>query len=271
LSGGRHRYRLLGRKGPRGLRPLTVVALCSVIAVVAVLATEATHPYSLGGGTSSSAATNPDSSDDPTVTDDPSDAPSLAVDPTDDASDSPSPTTATTDPAPAPAPAVAPAPADPAPPAPVPVPVPVPVPAPTTASPSPSPAPPPGPLSFEAESSVNTLSGTRTMTCSPCSGGKKVGYVGKSNTLQFNDVRWGNGGYVLVVLSYVNGDSTYRYAKVSVDGGTAVTFGFKSTGTWNSVGTLTLEVKLRSGANYLTITNPTSYGPDFDRITVRAP
>jgi hypothetical protein len=258
-----------------------VVALCCVVAVLSVWATQATHPYGIGGSNTSNAAQDPGSPDEGNVpSDGTSDQPTLATDPAADDSDSPTPDATdqgSTAPAPAPAPPVVPNGADP-PPAPQ-QPQPQPVPAPTTTRPTPSqspspPAPVPGPVSFEAESSANSLIGTHTMTCTPCSGGKKVGYVGKGNVLAFNNVTWSNGGSVLVVLSYVNGDSTSRTAYVSVNGGTAAKFSFKSTSNWNNVGTLTLKVTLKPGTNRINITSPSTssdYGPDFDRITVRAP
>jgi hypothetical protein len=279
LSGGRHRHRFWGEKSPRGLRPLPVVALCCVVAVLAVWATQATHPYGIGGSNTSNAAQDPGVDAGAAPSDGASDEPTLATDPAADNSDSPSPDatgSTSTAPAPSPAPAVVPNGVDPPPP---PQPQPQPVPAPTTTrpTPSPSPSPPapvPGPVSFEAESSTNSLIGTRTMTCAPCSGGKKIGYVGKGNVLEFNNVSWGNGGSVLLVLSYVNGDTTSRTAYVGVNGGTSAKFTFKSTNNWNNVGTLTLKVTLKPGMNRISITSPSTssqYGPDFDRITVRAP
>ncbi len=97
-----------------------------------------------------------------------------------------------------------------------------------------------------------------------------MGNVGNGDTLVFNNVSFGSGGQVLVVLYYVNGDSTSRTARVSVNGGNAVSFTFKPTGDWNTVGTLTLRVTLRSGTNKIAISNPSDYGPDFDKITVKA-
>lgn len=259
-----------------------MVALCCVVAVLTVWATQATHPYGIGGSNTSSAAQDPGTTDAGVApSDGTSDEPTLATDPAADNSDSPSPDDTTSAPAPSPAPQAVPNAADPPPPPPQQEPQPQPVPQPTTTrptpSPSPSPSPPapvPGPVSFEAESSTNSLIGTHTFTCTPCSGGKKVGYVGKGNVLEFNNVSWGNGGSVLLVLSYVNGDTTSRTAYVAVNGGTPGKFSFKSTSNWNNVGTLTLKVTLRSGMNRISITSPSTsseYGPDVDRITVRAP
>ena len=270
MSGGRHRHRFWGDR-PRGLRPLTVLALCCVVAVLAVLATQATHPYGTGQTSTAAADGGNTDSTDPSASDPSTDEPS--TDPAADNTDEPSPPATTTEPAPVPAPPAAPAGQNSAP---VPEPVPVPVPDPgqptptATATPSPSPAPPPGPVSYEAESSTNTLAGTRIMSCATCSGGKKVGYVGKANTLQFNNVAWGKGGSVLLVISYINGDTTSRKAQISIDGGTPVTISFGSTNNWTNVRTLTLKVIINPGANRITLGYPSAYGPDIDRITLRS-
>ncbi len=266
---GRHRLRFAA---PRGLRPLTVVALCSVVAVLAVLATETTHPYNGGGGGTSSAAIDPgdgsdsDSSGPPNDgTDDSTQDPD--VDATDATTAPPTPGATTGQPAPQPAPI---APAIPDNPQPVPAPAPNP-----PGSPSTSPTPPPGPVYIEAESSANTLTNTRIYSCTPCSSGKKVGNVGDvgstTGTMQFNNIRWGSGGQVLLVISYVNGDLTSRTARFSLNGGGTTTLTFSPTGNWNTVRTLSLRVTLASGSNTIKFTNPTKPAPDFDMITVRAP
>jgi hypothetical protein len=46
---------------------------------------------------------------------------------------------------------------------------------------------------------------------------------------------------------------------------------FAPTGDWNTVKTVTVKLTLRSGANQVKFTNPTTAGPDLDMITVRAP
>src|SRR5262249_2548956 len=95
-------------------------------------------------------------------------------------------------------------------------------------SPSPSPAPPVvPPLSYGAEASANSLAGTRTYSCAPCSGGRKVGQIGYgTGALTFNKVNAVNAGTVTVTIAYVNGDLTRRRAQLSVDGGTPVWFSF---------------------------------------------
>jgi hypothetical protein len=260
---------------------LTVVALCSVVAVLAVLATETTHPY--GGGTPNAGA-DPGYVYDPSATGDPTDDSSAPADDPSDATDTvadntdvPAAARTTDEPAPLPAPPVVAIPQNPvAQPPPVSVPIPGPTTTPPTTRPAPSPSPQPaGPAYFEAESSANSLSGTRTYSCAPCSGGKKVGNIGRigstTGTVIFNNVRWGNGGPVVLVISYVNGDSKNRTAQFSVNGAAPITITFGQTGNWNTVKTLTVKLTLKSGANQVKLTNPTVAGPDLDMITVRSP
>jgi alpha-galactosidase len=124
-------------------------------------------------------------------------------------------------------------------------------------------------VSFEAESSVNTMPDTRTIGCSGCSGGKKVGYIGKGHgTLQFNNVTVAQDRSILVVISYVNGDSGNRTCQLSVNGGSPIALSFARTRDWSTTGGLTVRVTLKAGANRLLFSNPTDMAPDFDRITL---
>jgi hypothetical protein len=124
-------------------------------------------------------------------------------------------------------------------------------------------------VSFEAESSANTMPGTRTIGCSGCSGSKKVGYVGKGyGSLQFNNVTVAQDRSILMVISYVNGDSGNRTCQLSVNGGSPVTLSFARTKDWNTTGGLTVRITLKAGSNRLLFSNPTGMAPDFDRITL---
>jgi hypothetical protein len=135
-------------------------------------------------------------------------------------------------------------------------------------TPSPSPTRPPTPASYEAESSANTLAGSRVMSCSGCSGGKKVGDIGRGmGTLQFNSVTASASGTASLTIVYVNGGTT-RTAQLSVDGGAAVTITFRGTRDWSTPGTVVVNVTLKSGVNTLKFFNTSSAAPDFDKITV---
>ncbi|TDC81944.1 hypothetical protein E1193_13215 [Micromonospora sp. KC606] len=142
----------------------------------------------------------------------------------------------------------------------------------TAASPpttTPTTAPPPVVVtSYEAESPVNGLAGTRTFTCSGCSGWKKVGYVGRDmGTLQFNGLTARAGGTASVTIAYVNGGDP-RLGYISINRGRPIMLSFPGTGGWETVGTMTVTTTLRPGVNSLSIFNPYSPAPDFDRITV---
>jgi Alpha-galactosidase, CBM13 domain len=264
---GRHRMRFADARMSRGLRPLTVAALCSVVAVVAVLVTQTLHPqgatsgasiYSAGQGNTATAATDGTStdsgqSDDATPADDPSAAGPAAA-------------PAVPPPAPPAAPPAAPPPAR----------APVPVPGHPTPSPSPSPTPSPAPpppspnaVTYEAEASGNTMPGAKVMSCSGCSGGRKVGDIGKDmGWLRFNGVTAGAAGSAMMVIGYVNGGSNVRTAQLIVNGAAPITLSFAQTADWSTTGWLAVRVNLRAGGNTLEFTNSTSAAPDVDRITV---
>ncbi|WP_052487778.1 DUF4832 domain-containing protein [Gordoniibacillus kamchatkensis] len=122
-------------------------------------------------------------------------------------------------------------------------------------------------VSYEAEASGNTLAGgASTAACSACSGGSKVGYVGNNNgTLQFNGVNVQTAGAYTLAISYLNGDAA-RSAQLSVNGGSAISLNFPSTGGWDKVGTLQTSVQLSAGNNTITFSNASGWAPDFDRI-----
>jgi hypothetical protein len=129
---------------------------------------------------------------------------------------------------------------------------------------------PPTVTSYEAESDINVLAGTRTFTCHGCSGDKKVGNIGAGmGTLQFNGVGAAEGP-ATVTLVYVNGENT-RTADLSVNGGPTASLRFPGTGGWSTVGTLSILVRLRAGANTFRLSNSSSAAPDFDRIVVSIP
>lgn len=129
--------------------------------------------------------------------------------------------------------------------------------------------PPPGPTSYEAEAPTNTIAGgARISSCSACSGGKKVGYVGSGGTLTFNDVTAPSDGTYNVTIAYLDGQG--RQAYVSVDGGPGQLLQFTSTGDFNTLGTMTIPLQLKAGNNTIEFDNPTAYAPDFDRILVAA-
>ena len=122
--------------------------------------------------------------------------------------------------------------------------------------------------SYEAESSGNTLAGgARVASCTPCSGGKKVGFVGNNaGTLTFNGVSASAAGTATVSIAYASGQA--RNASLSVNGGTAVSLSFASTGSYTTVGHKSVTVTLKAGSNTLKFFNSSGWAPDLDKITV---
>ncbi len=119
---------------------------------------------------------------------------------------------------------------------------------------------PPGP--YEAEAPANTRTGGATVaSCTACSGGSKVGYIGNGATLAFNSVAGGTGGSRTVTIHYLSAET--RTAVVN-----GQTVSFSPTGSWDTVGSTTLTLNLAAGNNTVTIANPTGWAPDIDRITV---
>ena len=128
-------------------------------------------------------------------------------------------------------------------------------------------ATPPPATSYEAESPANTLAGGAVLaSCSTCSGGEKVGYVGNGGTLTFNGISAPAAGTYKVTIVYCSGNE--RPGMVTVNGGTPQSLSFPSTGSFNTTGTMTLSLQLNAGSNTIEISDPSAYAPDFDRIIV---
>jgi hypothetical protein len=126
-----------------------------------------------------------------------------------------------------------------------------------------------GPASYEAESTGNTIGGGAGIaSCSACSGGEKVGYIGGTGYLIFNGVTAPRAGTYLMQVSYVDGDSG-RPGVVTVDG---TPFNLPLPGTndnnWDAVQTATVPVQLNAGANTIEFGNPDANVYDVDKIAV---
>ena len=135
-------------------------------------------------------------------------------------------------------------------------------------------APPVGKL-YEAEASSNTVSGpANVIACSACSGGQRVGHLGKQSTgvgtLTFNGVSVSGGaGAYQVVVAFTNGSAS-RTAQISVNGGAPQTVTFGTTGSFSAPGSQTVTLTLAAGTNTISFTNATAAAPDIDAITVPA-
>ena len=126
--------------------------------------------------------------------------------------------------------------------------------------------PPVPSTSYEAESAV--LGGSASISsCTPCSGGEKVGNLGlgANNTVTFNNVYVKHAGtYLMQVDSMTIGLRSYLY---SVNGGPFQTLN-SGGGSFLIPASTILPVKLEAGINTIQFGNPSSYPPDLDRIVI---
>jgi len=122
---------------------------------------------------------------------------------------------------------------------------------------------------YQAAAPGNTLAGGAVVqSCATCYGGEKVGYVGEGGTLTFNDVSVPAAGTYRVTLVYCDGSATGRQADISVNGGTPQLLSFTPTGSFTTVGAMTVSLPLTAGNNTLELSNPGAYAPDFNEIVV---
>jgi uncharacterized protein DUF4832/carbohydrate binding protein with CBM6 domain len=124
------------------------------------------------------------------------------------------------------------------------------------------------PTSYEAEASGNTLSGGAVVaSCSGCSGGEKVGYVGNGATLTVNGIASTSGGATPVKIYYAS--QAARTLQISVNGGPPTSVTVTPTADWQTVSSTSVTLNLNAGSgNTVTIGNPSGWAPDIDRIVV---
>ncbi len=121
--------------------------------------------------------------------------------------------------------------------------------------------------SYEAESWANSLNnGAARSDCGACSGGQKVGWVGYNATLQFNNISVANAGTYHLTIYYASGET--RYAQVSINSQWPSYQTFASTGSWENVGSISVDVWLNAGNNTVLLYDGGGWTPDFDRITI---
>ena len=92
-----------------------------------------------------------------------------------------------------------------------------------------------------------------------------------SGTLQFNGVTANTTHSYVVTIWYTNGDTTARYALLSVNGSVGTPLSFPSTGSFQTLGSIQTTITLNAGSNNtLMFSNPIvgNWAPDFDRIVV---
>jgi hypothetical protein len=125
-----------------------------------------------------------------------------------------------------------------------------------------------GGSSVEAEASGNTIAGsTRTASCSACSGGTKVGFIGNGagNYVTVNGLVPSAAGSRTLTISYLlNGSRSFF---VSVNGGPDQQVALTGT-SFSTVSTATITVNVNAGANTVKFHNDSAYGPDLDKVSI---
>ncbi|RDW67629.1 glycoside hydrolase family 43 protein [Coleophoma cylindrospora] len=124
----------------------------------------------------------------------------------------------------------------------------------------------------EAEASSNVLTnGAVKQTCTGCSGGESVGYIGGSanGTLTFTGISSTVSTTTTIRVHHENGDSTQRYAVVTVNGVEKIV-AFLPTTDGNTPGTSILTVPLLKGnSNVIEFAGyDGGWAPDIDRLMV---
>jgi alpha-galactosidase len=120
----------------------------------------------------------------------------------------------------------------------------------------------------EAEASGNTLAGgARVASCSGCSGGAKVGYIGNgaANYVTVNGINESTAGSRTLTISYLLSGSRSFY--VSVNGGPDVQVNLTGS-SFSTVASTSIPITVKAGANTVKFHNDTAYAPDLDQVTV---
>ncbi|GIF53326.1 hypothetical protein DFJ67_4566 [Asanoa ferruginea] len=127
-------------------------------------------------------------------------------------------------------------------------------------------APPKTTVSLEAEAAdLDGWASTRRVDSA--SGGRVVTRIGyRRSSLTFTTPAVPRAGDYDVVVSYVADDR--RRAEVEVGGRDVGRFEFGSTGSWESVKTMTVRLPLAAGPNIIEFSNSDGWAPDLDRITL---
>jgi len=110
-------------------------------------------------------------------------------------------------------------------------------------------------------------------SCSACSGGEEVGYIGYGDSngyLVFNGVSVGTAGNHTVTVYYTS--DAARYFNITTNGAGSPQYthiNVSSTGGFNTTPSSVQEtVSLNSGSNTIKISNDSTLAPFIDRIVV---
>nr|UMZ45359.1 hypothetical protein [Paramyrothecium sp.] len=128
-----------------------------------------------------------------------------------------------------------------------------------------------GPSETQYEGEAATLTnGASKVTCQGCSGSAAAGYVGGSSggTVAFSRISSQATGRTTLRIKHLNGNSSQRYATVTVNG-VSQEVAFLPSEDGQSPASASVHCNLQSGSsNTVVITSRNGYGPDIDRIFV---
>lgn len=120
---------------------------------------------------------------------------------------------------------------------------------------------------YEAEDESNTISqGSIIGENSLCSGGKKVGYLGMGESLQFNGVKAETAGKYILRIYYLTGDN--RNVSIKVNGEETYTVNCFDSGGFDRLEYKEVLIELAEGDNTLLLYNGEEYCPDIDKIEI---
>lgn len=121
-------------------------------------------------------------------------------------------------------------------------------------------------ISFEAETGI--LMGSAAIhTCQGCTGGKVVGDVGFTGRIRFENIGTASNSSYSILISYVNGDSSPRFASVDVNGQYLRTISFPTTNSGHNTKQIVFQTELRQGNdNTIEFYSDNSWAPDFDYV-----
>ncbi|HEX4725292.1 MAG TPA: alpha-galactosidase [Pseudonocardiaceae bacterium] len=125
-----------------------------------------------------------------------------------------------------------------------------------------------GSVRIEAEAAGNTIAGAaKTASCSACSGGQKVGFIGNgaANFVTIDNIDEATAGARTLTFTYLLSGS--RSFFVSVDGGADTQVNLTGASFSTPVDD-SITVNLKAGANTVRFHNDTAFAPDLDAITV---
>jgi uncharacterized protein YkwD len=124
-----------------------------------------------------------------------------------------------------------------------------------------------GTTTYEAEASVNTLSGgAHAVDCRRCSGGSRVTGIGLLGSLTVTGVVAERAGRTRLSVTYTSAET--RTAQVSVNGGAGTAVRFPASRGSGRPATARVIVTLAAGDNTVTFANPAGAAPDIDKLVL---